>query len=107
MQWDIVRATARGRKKRFASVLGLWHHPYEPLDVQGKRYVRVVRSERVDKKVTFPAGDLTLEGRVWLATGSRDVGVVLCHPHPLHGGNMYSLGREAEVAEAVLTFVTH
>jgi len=44
----------------------------------------------VDTKVTFPAGDLTLEGRVWLATSDRDIGVVLCHPHPLHGGNMYS-----------------
>src|SRR3989441_7111354 len=62
--------------------------------------VRVVRSERVDKKVTFPAGDLTLEGRVWLATGSRNVGVVLCHPHPLHGGNMYSNVVSA-VAEAL------
>src|SRR5919197_5394327 len=50
----------------------------------------MVRSEHVDKKVTFSAGDLTLEGRVWLATGSRDIGVVLCHPHPLHRGNMYS-----------------
>jgi len=31
MQWDIVRAAARGRKKRFASVLELWHYPYGPL----------------------------------------------------------------------------
>jgi len=54
----------------------------------------------VDKKVTFQAGDLTLEGRVWLATGSRDVGVVLCHPHPLRGGNMYSNVISA-VAEAL------
>jgi len=30
---DIVRATARGRKKRFAPVLALWHHPYYPLGV--------------------------------------------------------------------------
>jgi hypothetical protein len=28
---EIVRAAVRGRKKRFAPVLGLWHHPYEPL----------------------------------------------------------------------------
>jgi len=54
----------------------------------------------VDKKVTFPAGDLTLEGRVWLATGGKDIGVVLCHPHPLHGGNMYSNVVSA-VAEAL------
>jgi len=54
----------------------------------------------VDTKVTFPAGDLTLEGRVWLAAGGRDIGVVLCHPHPLHGGNMYSNVISA-VAEAL------
>ena len=87
---DIVRAAARGRKKRFAPVPELWHHPYERLCYEGNDVSMGVRSERVDKKVTFPAGDLTLEGRVWLATGNRDVGVVLCHPHPLHGGNMYS-----------------
>src|SRR5262245_4867662 len=50
----------------------------------------MARSEGVDEKVTFPAGDLTLEGRVWLAAGGRNIGVVLCHPHPLRGGNMYS-----------------
>ena len=44
----------------------------------------------MDTKVTFPAGDLILEGRMWTSTSGRDVGVVLCHPHPLHGGNMYS-----------------
>jgi len=60
----------------------------------------MARSEGVDTKVTFPAGDLILEGRVWLASGSRDIGVVLCHPHPLHGGNMYSNVISA-VAEAV------
>ena len=54
----------------------------------------------MDKRVTFQVGDLILEGRVWLATGSRDVGVVLCHPHPLHGGNMYSNVVSA-VAEAL------
>ena len=54
----------------------------------------------MDRKVTFKSGDLVLEGRVWLATGSRDVGVVLCHPHPLRGGNMYSNVVSA-VAEAL------
>jgi alpha/beta superfamily hydrolase len=44
----------------------------------------------VDTKVTFPAGDLILEGRMWTSTAGRDVGVVLCHPHPLHGGDMHS-----------------
>src|SRR2546421_3816324 len=27
---------------------------------------------------------------MWISTSGKDVGVVLCHPHPLHGGNMYS-----------------
>lgn len=44
----------------------------------------------MDQKVTFPAGDLMLEGCLWGSASGRDVGVVLCHPHPLHGGNMYS-----------------
>lgn len=55
-----------------------------------QRGVSGQRSMRVDTKVTFPAGDLILEGRMWTSTSDRDVGVVLCHPHPLHGGNMYS-----------------
>lgn len=54
----------------------------------------------MDTKVTFPSGDLTLEGRLWQATGQRDVAVVLCHPHPLRGGNMYSNVISA-VAEAL------
>jgi len=40
----------------------------------------------VDKKVTFPAGDLILEGR-------------------MHGGNMYS--NMGSAVAAVMTFVTH
>ena len=44
----------------------------------------------MDEKVTFPCGDLLLEGCLGRAASSRDVGVVLCHPHPLRGGNMYS-----------------
>jgi len=44
----------------------------------------------VDQKVTFPAGSLTLEGRLWTSTSGQDLGVVLCHPHPLRGGDMYS-----------------
>ena len=38
---------------------------------------------------TFPCGDIALEGEWQLprATGSFPV-VVVCHPHPLYGGNM-------------------
>ena len=39
--------------------------------------------------VTFPSEALTLEGRLSLPKGSGPfAGVVLCHPHPLYGGDM-------------------
>ena len=44
----------------------------------------------MDEKVTFSSGGLLLEGCLSRSASGRDVGVVLCHPHPLHGGNMYS-----------------
>ena len=79
MQWDIVRAAARGCKKRFAPVLGLWHYPYEPWCVRGKMVCVC--------------------------------GIARC-PEPkalalIPGADHFFLGREAEVAEAVVTFVTH
>ncbi|MBI5583350.1 MAG: alpha/beta fold hydrolase [Deltaproteobacteria bacterium] len=42
----------------------------------------------VDKetRVTFPSGDLLLEGL--LARGAGGRGVVISHPHPLYGGEM-------------------
>lgn len=37
----------------------------------------------------FPCGDITLEGEWHLPQGRGPFpGVVVCHPHPLHGGNM-------------------
>jgi alpha/beta superfamily hydrolase len=46
-----------------------------------------LRLPRGAKLVRFPSADgLQLEGR--LTPGARDRGVVLCHPHPLHGGSM-------------------
>ncbi|MGE3538932.1 MAG: alpha/beta hydrolase [Candidatus Tectimicrobiota bacterium] len=44
----------------------------------------------MDTKVTFPSGDLVLEGRLWTSESRQDLGVVLCHPHPLHGGNLHN-----------------
>jgi alpha/beta superfamily hydrolase len=45
----------------------------------------------VEKKVVFPAEDLQLEGLLWTPTdGNAERGAVLCHPHPLRGGNMYN-----------------
>ena len=42
-----------------------------------------------DTNVTFASDALTLEGRLSLPQGSDHfAGVVLCHPHPMYGGNM-------------------
>lgn len=43
------------------------------------------------ESIMFPAGEVTLEGLLSLpATGQSNLGVVLCHPHPLYGGDMYN-----------------
>lgn len=40
-------------------------------------------------RVWIPQGDVALEGLRWVPEGATAApGVVLCHPHPLHGGNM-------------------
>lgn len=44
----------------------------------------------MDTKIMFPAGELMLEGRLWTSTSDHDLGVVLCHPHPLRGGNLHN-----------------
>ena len=42
-----------------------------------------------DQPVAFASGDLTLEGLLHLSDGhDRSPGVVVCHPHPRHGGDM-------------------
>ncbi|MFC1932220.1 alpha/beta hydrolase [Chloroflexota bacterium] len=39
--------------------------------------------------VSFPCGDITLEGEWHIPQGRRPFpGVVVCHPYPPHGGNM-------------------
>lgn len=41
--------------------------------------------------VTFPVGDLTLEGYLSRPEGAQaPAGVVVCHPHPSYGGDMNS-----------------
>jgi hypothetical protein len=42
----------------------------------------------VEEHVTFPVGDITLEGLLWAPPQTPTIGVVLCHPHPLYGGDM-------------------
>lgn len=49
----------------------------------------VAAEERpVEEHATFQVGDVTLEGFLWVPPSLPAVGVVLCHPHPLYGGNM-------------------
>lgn len=41
------------------------------------------------ERITFPSGELSLEGVCHLAQGNGPFpGVVVCHPHPLYGGSM-------------------
>lgn len=40
--------------------------------------------------VTFAAGGVTLEGLVHVPATAPEIGVVVCHPHPLYGGNMHN-----------------
>lgn len=42
----------------------------------------------MEERVTFPASGLQLEGLLSLPSQAPKVGVVVCHPHPLRGGEM-------------------
>ncbi len=42
----------------------------------------------MEEQVTFTSGDVTLEGLLSLPAPAPPVGVVVCHPHPLRGGDM-------------------
>lgn len=42
----------------------------------------------MEQRVTFPAGDVTLEGLLSLPSKPAQAGVVVCHPHPLRSGDM-------------------
>jgi len=44
----------------------------------------------VEQPVRFPAGDVTLEGLIFIPAGAVSAGVVVCHPHPLYGGDMHN-----------------
>jgi alpha/beta superfamily hydrolase len=50
-----------------------------------------------ESRITFPCGDLQLEGLLRLPEGEAPGAAVVCHPHPRYGGSMYN-----NVVEAVL-----
>lgn len=54
----------------------------------------------MNKAVVFPTNAPRLEGLLLLPEASRFPGVVVCHPHPLYGGDMYNPVVQA-VASAV------
>lgn len=46
----------------------------------------------IQRDMTFPSGELALEGTLHLpAEEGRFPGVVICHPHPQYGGDMYNV----------------
>jgi hypothetical protein len=53
-----------------------------------------------EKHIYFQSGPLKLEGLLELVSGAQ--GIVMTHPHPLYGGNMYH-----PVVEAVLKAYLH
>lgn len=50
-----------------------------------------------ESRITFPCGDLMLEGLLTLPEGEAPGAAVVCHPHPMYGGSMHN-----NVVEAVL-----
>src|SRR5262249_33111418 len=50
-----------------------------------------------ESRITFPCGDLKLEGLLALPEGDAAGAAGMCHPHPMYGGSMYN-----NVVEAVL-----
>src|SRR6266540_978811 len=40
--------------------------------------------------VTFPSGELSLEGLLHLPEQTPAPGIVVCHPHPMYGGDMHN-----------------
>jgi len=52
-----------------------------------KRIQQLKRS-KIEEKITFLSGDYEIEGL--LEKKSDDKGVVITHPHPLYGGDMYN-----------------
>src|SRR5688572_6797180 len=41
-----------------------------------------------EKSLRFRSGDVELDGRLFMPEGDVPWGCVVCHPHPLYGGDM-------------------
>jgi alpha/beta superfamily hydrolase len=44
----------------------------------------------MEEQVKFPVGGITIEGLLALPRQAPRIGVVICHPHPLYGGEMHN-----------------
>lgn len=44
----------------------------------------------MEREVTFAAGDVMLAGLLSLPDRGAHTGIVVCHPHPLYGGEMHN-----------------
>lgn len=44
----------------------------------------------MEEPISFPAGSNSLEGLLSLPSPLPAIGVVVCHPHPLYGGDMHN-----------------
>lgn len=44
----------------------------------------------MEEQVTFAAGGIVLEGLLSLPVEPARIGAVVCHPHPLYGGDMHN-----------------
>lgn len=42
----------------------------------------------MEEQIRFPAGDIALEGLISRPEPAARTGIVVCHPHPLYGGEM-------------------
>lgn len=69
-------------------LIGYAMHAPDLLTAQEKRVEESVMF--VEESVTFQVGTLTLQGLLSMPSQPPTLGVVLCHPHPLYGGDMYN-----------------
>ena len=44
----------------------------------------------MEEHVTFQVGEIRLEGLLSLPSHTAKIGAVICHPHPLYGGEMHN-----------------